>query len=88
MSPCMTAIQMSVLDIMKACIAELKRYNPCVSEFDPLISSLLNTVEPLLPAIIYLFVPIFLNGEVSTLQRFNLYIGRFFVLYFELMLIH
>ena len=31
MSPMMTVIQMSVLDIMKACIAELKRYNPCVS---------------------------------------------------------
>ena len=77
MSPCMTGIQMSVLDIMKACIAELKRYNPCVSEFDPLISSLLNTVEPLLlwiPAIIYLFVPIFL-----LMERFPLFSGSIYI---------
>ena len=32
MSPSMTMIQMAVLEIIKACIIELKRYNPCVSK--------------------------------------------------------
>ena len=31
MTPAMTAIQLSILDIMKACVVELKRTNPAVS---------------------------------------------------------
>lgn len=31
MTPNMTAIQMAVLDIIRACVTELKRVNPAVS---------------------------------------------------------
>jgi len=34
MTPSMTAIQMAVLDIMKACVAELKRANPALDTDD------------------------------------------------------
>ena len=37
MTPNMMAIQMAVLDIMKACVSELKRSNPSVSRWQSLL---------------------------------------------------